>query len=1034
MVKFPTGTVTFLFTDIEGSTQVLRRLGDRYTNLLAEHQIILRAAIAKHDGYEVSTEGDAFFVAFARASDGLAAAADAQKELFAHTWPENGAVLVRMGLHTGEPICSSDNYTGLDVHRAARIGAAAHGGQVLISAATKTLISNRLPDGIGLRDLGEHRLKDLERPELLFQLTIANIRSDFPPIRSLNNCPNNLPAQITPLIGREKALADVCELLRRSDVRFVTLTGAGGVGKTLLALQTATTLLADFADGAFVVDLSVVTDFKSVPVVIATSLGVEEAGTQPLMSRIIEHLREKRLLLLLDNLEHVTAASKEIGAILEACPRVKILATSRVSLSLRSEHTFNVPPLDVPSLQDRSSTGELLASSAVRLFIERAKAVKGDFVINDESLKAVIQICSRLDGLPLAIELAAARVKLLSPEALLARLVDPDGRISLQLLTGGARDLPARQQTIRETIAWSYSLLHANCKNLFCCLSVFAGGCTLTTAEAVCHKMSDDEIDVMDGIASLIDYNLLRQTEEITGEARIEMLQTIREFGLEQLRKSRTDTKILRAYATHFASFAEKAEANRRGPEYTNWAERIETEYNNFKASLNWAFQNEPELAVRITANIGEFWFRQGHWTDLRVACETALNHAGKASLGWQARCARFAGQCARVTGDPVRAKKFFEQSLSQSEKSAAQLQIIEALNELGSILFHNEGRNSEARTLFERALNIAKELNDENCLADTIVQLGDLSLSEGDFEEARDKFEQAAAICRKHAYVAETAQCTSYLAAVALEFGEYERASSYLKQALQIHEKARETHDAIWDRYKRGQIACARGEFGHAQVEFEECCKAFQQMSASVGEAWSVYELGKISLSKEELAEANTLFERSLAMFRTLGIPNAWAALQLGTTAIYEGRFRSARKYLEKGLAVFRERGAKNGIVDSLCQLARLARLQSDYKTAHSFLNESLELIRQMDSKRLAAPVLEQLAYVANAEKRYDCGAKLLGKIDALRGEMGSPIPPCDRAEHHSAIENVKMELGDQLFNTLWTEGKSLRLDQVDP
>ncbi len=557
--------------------------------------------------------------------------------------------------------------------------------------------------------------------------------------------------------------------------------------------------------------------------------------------------------------------------------------------------------------------------------------------------------------MPLAIELAAARVKLLSPQVLLGRLVDPDGRISLQLLTGGAHDLPARQQTIRDTIGWSYSLLDADCKKLFCCLSVFAGGCTLLTAEAVYYEISEGDIDVVDGIASLIDCNLLRQTNQTTGESRIQMLQIIREFGLEQLRESRTETKIFRAYATYFGCFAEKAEANRRGPDYTNWAERIETEYNNFKASLNWAFQNEPELAVRITANIGEFWFRQGHWTDLRVACETALNHAGKASLGWQARCARFAGQCARVTGDPVRAKKFFEQSLSQSE----------------NILLHNEGRNSEARTLFERALNIAKELNDENCLADTIVQLGDLSLSECDFEEARDKFEQAAAICRKRAYVAETAQCTSYLAAVALELGEYERASSYLKQALQMHENARETHNAIWDRYKRGQIACARGEFGHAEVEFEECCKAFQQMSATVGEAWSVYELGKISLYKEDLAEANTLFERSLAMFRSLGRPTAWAALQLGTTAIYEGRFRSARKFLEKGLAVFRESGVKNGIVDSLCQLARLARLQSDYEAAHT--------------------------------------------------------------EHHAANETARMELGDQVFDTVWTEGKTLRLDQVD-
>src|SRR2546430_8579397 len=309
MLTAPTGTVTLLFTDIQGSTQLLRRLGDRYPGILAEHHTILRATLAKHGGYEVSTDGDAFFVTFSRATDGIAAAACAQREFAQHSWPENASLSVRMSLHTGEPGCSGKDYTGLDIHRAARIRDAAHGGQILISAATKILTGNRVPGEITFRDLGKHRLKDLEHPEHIFQLVISGLRSDFPPIRSLNNCPNNLPAQIAPMIGREKALADLCELLRQPDVRFVTLTGAGGVGKTLLALQAANTLLADFADGAFVVDFSAVTQVRSVSVVIATTLGVEQTGTQSLFHRLKEHLRESRLLLLLDNLEQITAAS-----------------------------------------------------------------------------------------------------------------------------------------------------------------------------------------------------------------------------------------------------------------------------------------------------------------------------------------------------------------------------------------------------------------------------------------------------------------------------------------------------------------------------------------------------------------------------------------------------------------------------------------------------------------------------------------------------------------------------------------------------
>ena len=1032
MHDIPTGTVTFLFSDIEGSTQLLRQLGDEFPKVLAEHQTILRSAISKHNGCEITTEGDSFFIAFARASDAVAAATAAQRQLSAHPWPTDCAVTVRMGLHSGEPICTGANYTGLDVHRAARISNAAHGGQVLVSLATKILVGHRLPDGSGLRDLGKHRLKDLELPEHLFQLTLAGLRSDFPPIRSLNNCPNNLPAQITPMIGREKALTDLCELLRLSDIRFVTLTGPGGAGKTLLALQAATILLADFADGAFLVDLSVVTQTKSVSAVIAASLGVEETGTQSLLTRIIGHLREKRLLLVLDNLEQVTTAAKEITAILEACPTVKILATSRISISIRSERIFNVLPLELPNRKKRSGPQDYLDSPAVRLFIDRAKAVKGDFIASDENLESIAQICSYLDGLPLAIELAAARVRLLPPQALLARLADPAGRISLQLLTGGAHDLPLRQQSVRETIAWSYNLLEPEGKKLLSGLSVFSGGCTLSTAEAVCAEVFNSELNVVDGIASLMDHNLLRQNEQNKDEPRIEMLRTIREFALEQLRKARIDNKIFRTYASYFASLAETAEKNRRGPEYAMWADRIENEYNNFVASLRWSSQNEPELAVRIVAALGEFWFRQGRWSDLHTACETTLQNPGKASLQSHARCARLAGQCARVTGNLVRAKQFFEESLSLSEKSQIPLEVIGALNEQGSILFHNEGRNSEAREHFDRALKTAKEFNDDGSLADTLFQLGDLALAECDFEEARDKFEQAAAICRKCGDTSGTAQCASYLAVVSMELGEYQRASAYLKQALLTHEKTHEIHNAIWDRYKRAQIAVARGEFGQAEVEFEQCCEGFQQMSATVGEAWTLYELGKIALAKEEPAEANALFERSLAMFRSLGKPNTWAVLQLGTTAIYEGRFRSARKFLTKSLAVFRENGLKSGMIESLCQLGRLARLQSEVDATRGLLTESLALAQEIDSNRLALPVLEQLLYVAAQQKRYDAAAKLFGKIDALREEMNSPISPCDRAEYQAAAEHVRAELGDQRFTTLWGEGKMLRLDEV--
>ena len=417
---------------------------------------------------------------------------------------------------------------------------------------------------------------------------------------------------------------------------------------------------------------------------------------------------------------------------------------------------------------------------------------------------------------------------------------------------------------------------------------------------------------MVDGIASLIDNNLLRHSEEVTGEARIEMLQTIREFGLEQLHKSRADAEVYRAYTKYFATFAESAEANRSGPDYITWSEQIEIEHDNFRAALAWSFENEPELAVRITAAVGEFWFRQGHWTELRAASEKALAHAGKASFESLARCARFAGQCARVTGDPMQAKKFFEQSLSFSEKCASRVQMIEALNELGSILFQNEGRNSEARTLFDRAFKIAQELNDENRVAETLFQLGDLALAECDFEEARDKFEQAAAICRKHGYRAGTGQCMSYLAAVAIEVGEYDRAYSYLKVALEIHEKAHEVHNAIWDRYKRGQIASCRSEYTQAQIEFEECCRAFQQMSATVGEAWCLYELGRIALDTEEFAEASNCSRNRSSSFEPWEKPTPGSRCILGPPQFTRADFDPRKNFSKKASTSFANRAGK--------------------------------------------------------------------------------------------------------------------------
>ena len=777
VTNLPTGTVTFLFSDIAGSTRLLQQLGPQYAEALATHQALLRAAFAAHHGQEVDTQGDSFFAAFPTAPAALAAAAQAQHALAAHSWPASwpagATVRVRIGLHTGAPVLAAKRYVGLDVHRAARIAAAGHGGQILLSQATRDLAEADLPDGARLVDLGEHQLKDLQRPEHLYQLLLPHLPADFPPLRTLDRAHHNLPVQLTPLVGRREAVGQISELLTRDDVRLVTLTGPGGIGKTRLAVQVAAEVVDHFADGVYLVALGPIADPDLVMSAIAQTLGLRDLGSVAPEDSLKTYLADKTLLLVLDNVEHVIAAAPRIMQVLTACPRLTVLATSRVSLHLRGEHEFAVPPLDLPARRRARARASLtqadLASlttyAAVALFIERAQAVKRDFTVTNANAPAIAEICARLDGLPLAIELAAARVRLLTPQALLARLSS-----RLKLLTGGPRDLPERQQTLRNAIAWSHDLLAPQEQILFRRLAVFAGGCTLEAAETICAApaaappLATDTLDSLDSLAA---QSLLRQHDpqhdpddgenENENEPRFQMLETIREYGLEQLRAHGEAEALQQAHLVYYRTLAEHTAQQFFSAREAPWFAMLEREHDNFRAALGWAReQSDATEGLRLAGALAHFWFTYGYLSEGREWLEGLLALPQPAAApedivpaDVRARALYGAGDLATWQGDFDHATTRLEQSLTLARSAGDRGLVVDALNRLG-VTAVQQGNSEQSAQWFEESLMVARELGDLTHLLGPLNNLGEVAYMLGDYARAAAFYEEALANSRQ--------------------------------------------------------------------------------------------------------------------------------------------------------------------------------------------------------------------------------------------------------------------------------------------
>ncbi len=935
MAGLPTGTVTFLFMDIEGSTRLLEQLGDQYANILGDYRRLLRAIVQEKGGQEVNTQGDAFFFAFPRARDALAVAVAAQRTIGAHPWLKGTSVRVRMGLHTGEPLGAESEYVGMDVHRAARIGAAGHGGQILLSDVTHGLVAEDLPEGVSLRDLGEHRLKDLTQPRHLFQVVAADLPEDFPPIRSLDALPNNLPRQLTSFVGRDREIEEVKRLL--SSARLLTLTGSGGCGKTRLALQVTAELLEEYADGVWLVELAPLSEPALVPQRVTSALGVREERGRPLLTALRDYLKPKELLLVLDNCEHLIIACAQLAeALLRICPNLRILATSRETLGTAGEIAWRVPSLSVPDprrlFPRRLPPLQALSRyEGVRLFIERAVAALPNFAVTDQNAPALVQVCRQLDGIPLAIELAAARVKVLSVEQIADRLDD-----RFRLLTGGSRTALPRQQTLRAAVDWSYDLLTLDEQVLFNQLSVFAGGFTLVNCEAVCAGDGIEAADVLELLSRLVDKSMVTVEETGDKSLRYRLLETLREYGGTRLVSSGKADAIQRRHVSFFLALAEQAEPQLLGPDQAAWLHRLEAEHENFRAALRWCVDRaEADIGLRLGGALWRFWYHRGYFREGRGHLERVLGVQG-ASL----RTA-------------IRAK---------------------ALNGAGNLAY-NQGDYAAAHLFHEESLTIARESGDRQAVARSLNNLGLVARERADYPEAQAMFAQALAINRATGNRAWEAINLNNLGLVAYYRGNYPAARGFQEESLAIQQELHDKWGIAMSLNALGDVARDQRNYDEARSLYEESLEIRRELRDKRGLGHVLDSLGLLCLDQGDLSTARTWLEESLAALREI-IDTAGIAQSLESFAALAG----AQGQPERALGLAGAAVALREEIGAPLAPLKKAYLEARLASARDELGQEASTVawhqgREMTLEEAVAYALGQMEHITRQSERTSLG-----------------------------------------------------------
>ena len=987
MHLIPSGTITFLFTDIEGSTQLWEKHPEAMKMSLARHDVILRQAIEAHGGHVFKTVGDAFCAAFPSAPDAISAALDAQRAISAESWDEATVIKVRMGLHSGAAEVRDNDYFGPTLNRVARLMSAGHGGQTLLSAMTRELVQASLPEDVALRDMGERGLKDLIRPEHIYQLTVPGLQTDFPPLKTLEAFRTNLPAQLTSFIGREKDISTVKSLM--AGHHLVTLTGSGGTGKTRLSLQVAADSLDSFRDGVWFVEFAPLSNPALIPQTVLTTLGLREETGHSLLETLTHYLHTKKVLLILDNCEHlVEAAAQFAEAILRSCPNLRLLVSSREALGIPGEKAHHVRSLSIPKTDAPLSVETAVQYEAINLFVDRAKNVSSGFTITPSNIFAVAQICTRLDGIPLAIELAAARIKLLKAEQIAERLDD-----RFRLLTGGNRTALPRQQTLRAMIDWSYDLLPELERALLRRLSVFAGGWTLEAAEEICkseirsmNAPREENLsslhaersyfilhpsDVLDPLAQLVNKSLVVVDADEGAETRYHLLETVRQYAREKLIEASEGIAVRDLHLQYFLGLAEHAEPELIGSNMPEWLNRLEVEHDNFRAALEWSLKQNPQVGLQLAGTL--YWF----WQQMMYHDE---------GIEWLKKLLATEGS------------KFIHLAIKAKALNAAGW-LIAALMAKGGI----RDDAKLALALSDESLALFKQLGDKQGMAFALRSLLTVyGYSQSpNYEMCQALANESLALFRELGNKYGIAEMTGFLAGLALLQGNLDQAEALYDEALPIKKELGNLGDVAWDLSMLAGVAAHRGN--------HERTKA--------------------------------LFEESYSIYRELGIKNKrykwWTinpANNLAECMLLESAYGQAAALMEENLALCREIGsAENSRFSwSLLLLGNALLGLGNYQQATELLKESLGLCQTMGHQRGIADVLQTLAGVAAAQKQPERAARLFGTADAVFETIQVKPAPYQRAQRERDIAIVSAQLDEATFAAAQSAGRAMSMDKA--